>query len=731
MRLNIKSEYLAAVAALRLWNTRAEQNNHPEIRKDDEAVEKSKTMLAAQKQTRVFLFGAKAKPELERMVAHAYKAGYVAAAQKGADEAPSERALDVLWRSDMPLEIMELAHNLATRGSVSPVEAGALKNKPAKKLRHAPHEGPASPSEPNATPASPKRIAKPQLTHLAARAYKAGYVAAHAKAGREVPTDHQLDVVWRSNLPLGVMDFVHDLATRVTVAPVAASVPQKAAAQVESERPAAVWWSWPGISLQRAVTIAIAMTFLLLQGNHLRAGEAVTKTEPAPAPKPAETSLLSFADGKIVFDVEERVRFEVRNNNRDFDSSVDDDNDDAWLLNRFRFGIAVKPVGWLKIYAQTQDAREAFSDRANIPGVRGAEGTDAFDLRQGYIAIGDLKRAPVQFTIGRQILNYGDSRLVGDSKWGNLGRTFDAARLRYETKHFWAEAFASRPVQLKRGEFNDSDAADNFFGLYLSTDAAGFQTTDAYLFYRNKNDNQPDLDPTNKIDPQGTWNGPAAEFVTVGARVKSTPEKLGNWDYTGEMAVQAGDVYQTDKNSARQDLLTFAAHANVGYTCKETPWKPRLALEYDFASGDDDPTDGDSHSFQNLFPSNHEKYGFMDEFSWRNIHDIRVQTTAKPAKGWEVGLDYHAFFLANTADYWYRSNGISTLRTKTPAGVDVRTIGASPFAGHEVDLTVSYEWRKNVKVQAGYSHFFAGAYLRDTGADDDADFGYLMTTFTY
>src|SRR5437879_5390324 len=78
----------------------------------------------------------------------------------------------------------------------------------------------------------------------------------------------------------------------------------------------------------------------------------------------------------------------------DFDSSVDDDNDDAWLLNRFRLGLAVKPVSWLKIYGQTQDAREAFSDRANIPGVRSAEGDDEFDLRQAYVAIGDTKKFP-------------------------------------------------------------------------------------------------------------------------------------------------------------------------------------------------------------------------------------------------------------------------------------------------------------------------------------------------
>lgn len=94
-------------------------------------------------------------------------------------------------------------------------------------------------------------------------------------------------------------------------------------------------------------------------------------------------------------------------------------------------------------------------------------------------------------------------------------------------------------------------------------------------------------------------------------------------------------------------------------------------------------------------------------------------------------FDYHAFWLADNHGYWYRSNGFSTLRTQTPDGSDVRTIGARTFAGQEIDLTATYEFSENVKVQAGYSHFFAGAYLGDTGADSDADFAYIMTTFAY
>src|SRR5207302_1347225 len=172
-----------------------------------------------------------------------------------------------------------------------------------------------------------------------------------------------------------------------------------------------------------------------------------------------EKNPLSFWEGRLVFDIEERVRAELRENNRDFDSSVDDDNDDAWLLNRFRLGLTVKPVSWLKIYGQTQDAREAFSDRANIPGVRSSEGDDELDLRQAYVAIGDTKKFPLLLTIGRQSISYGDSRLVADSRWRNFGRSFDALRLRFEEPNSGVEGFAMRPVDIKRAIFSRAPPA--------------------------------------------------------------------------------------------------------------------------------------------------------------------------------------------------------------------------------------------------------------------------------
>ena len=113
----------------------------------------------------------------------------------------------------------------------------------------------------------------------------------------------------------------------------------------------------------------------------------------------------------------------------------------------------------------------------------------------------------------------------------------------------------------------------------------------------------------------------------------------------------------------------------------------------------------------------------MDLFSWQNIHQPGLTVQASPAKGWTVKVDYSLFWLADTADAWYRANGTTQVR---PIDAD-----ADSFAGSEIDLTVSWKARRWLAVSAGYSHFFAGDYLAATGASDDADFGFVMATVDF
>jgi len=103
---------------------------------------------------------------------------------------------------------------------------------------------------------------------------------------------------------------------------------------------------------------ALVLIFAFVRGFSALAGELeidAKSTLPPPPVEKKEANLLCLLDGKICFDIQERFRWENRNNTFDFNDAVDSLTDDNWFLNRFRLGVAIKPVDWLKLYAQTQD----------------------------------------------------------------------------------------------------------------------------------------------------------------------------------------------------------------------------------------------------------------------------------------------------------------------------------------------------------------------------------------
>ena len=86
-------------------------------------------------------------------------------------------------------------------------------------------------------------------------------------------------------------------------------------------------------------------------------------------------------------------------------------------------------------------------------------------------------------------------------------------------------------------------------------------------------------------------------------------------------------------------------------------------------------------------------------------------------------MDYHLYWNAQTTDAWYRVNGVTRVRGITP--------GADTFRGSEFDFTGIYKVNKNLSFQAGYSVFFAGGFLDDTGASDNAHFGYAQVQINF
>lgn len=268
----------------------------------------------------------------------------------------------------------------------------------------------------------------------------------------------------------------------------------------------------------RLLSLAFLTLLPMAYGGTLAVGKSTPPpiTDKTPPPNP-----LSFAGGKVVFDVQEKVRFELRENNFDFSDAVGSPTDDSWLLQRFRLGLKWKPTDTFSFYVQGQDIRELDSDRPNVVGQMGAEGDDSFDLLQGWVELGNPKSFSLK--AGRQKLAFGDERLVGTLEWVNQSRAFDALKLHIEQPTWTLDLFTGSVVGFVDKEFNESDIFSGaerdqlFSGAYFSTSALGFQTTDAYLLH---------LDESSATG--------STSFFTLGTRWKGLATKLNGWDYTVE-----------------------------------------------------------------------------------------------------------------------------------------------------------------------------------------------------
>ena len=82
----------------------------------------------------------------------------------------------------------------------------------------------------------------------------------------------------------------------------------------------------------------------------------------------------------------------------------------------------------------------------------------------------------------------------------------------------------------------------------------------------------------------------------------------------------------------------------------------------------------------------------------------------------------HWFFLDTNTSAWFNA-GQGVIRA---AGVN-----ASQTLGQEVDLLAKWQVSRHVDTLVGYSYFHAGAFVKDTGANDDARFGYWQTTVKF
>ena len=377
--------------------------------------------------------------------------------------------------------------------------------------------------------------------------------------------------------------------------------------------------------------------------------------------------------------------------------------------------LTASPLDYLKGVFTIQDSRLWGGENDSAAGLStSAEKSQSLDFREAYLDLGLYQNA-LHILAGRQKIAFGDQRLFGALEWNNVGRSFDALRVKWDfginSLNAWS-ALLTETNALDAPQISAyQDLGESYYnGVYNSTRFSDFLLADIYY--------------ASKINISDSTS---LKHHTVGARITDRTDngKTANnfpLDFTLEGAYQFGV-----KNS--KTVSAYAGAAALGYTINGDV-KIRIGAEADIASGDSNSEDTNWETFDNMYPTNHSHYGQGDVISWQNMLAFSGNVNVMFAKEFSMVLAYWYLSRLTNTDSWYAvSGGANTNQTWiTDAN---KTVSSSEFLAHEIDLTLKSEIGKYFALEGGYSIVLPGTAPLDAGNNKPYHFVYLAGTLKF
>jgi hypothetical protein len=360
---------------------------------------------------------------------------------------------------------------------------------------------------------------------------------------------------------------------------------------------------------------------------------------------------------------------------------------DDYYLNRFRLEVGAKPTPWLRFYTQIQDARVG---GYNTPSPSSMY--NSVDIRQGYVEATHEGRVNLTLTAGRQVLQFGAARMLGDGEWGNVARSTDAIDLTVAHGPVKLDFLAGSVVLNDPGRLDRHKPGEHLYGVYgaIGRVLPGL-TIEPYLLFKQN------------LLVTGEKPG-VGDAIVAAPGIRLYGKARYRLDYMAEFVTESGS-YSADSISAVGGTYT------AGWTINKSALKPRLSTTFSHSSGDHDAKDGKRETFDQFYGNQHLHTSMTDQVGWRNVRSGRAAFDFVPRKGFKFRIDGTDLNLASTQDGLYNSGGTRILLNRA---------ATSGHIGSEVGLQGTYDWGKSWKFVAGMSHLFAGAYLDES----KADFGY-------
>ena len=374
---------------------------------------------------------------------------------------------------------------------------------------------------------------------------------------------------------------------------------------------------------------------------------------------------------------------------------------DSYLLDRLRVNVTIQPTAWLGFHGEVQDARIFFNRHTPVS----SSNQDTWTLWEGYAQVGHSSEGWVDVLAGRQALRFGDERVIGPSNWLNVGRTFNVGRVDVHHGSYRVSFFAASVVPGDSAELHSVLPGNNLYGIYGSLkDLVPQSTVEPYVLWR--------LAPSNAGLPETLGRGHLNE-VTVGLHWLGTLR--AGFDYDTEVDWQTGSL-------GSATIAAGAAYAGVGRRFTHWMATPRIFLEANYASGTHDRSGDRWSTFDQLYPSNHDKFGFADQVGRRNLVQLRAGVEEIPSRRWKLKQAVEGYWLATASDNFYASSGAVSVAAHP---------GASRRIGTELDLVAEYQWVRGLSFGFGFARLFAGPFLKSTTAGHDYVYPYAYLQYDF
>jgi len=375
-----------------------------------------------------------------------------------------------------------------------------------------------------------------------------------------------------------------------------------------------------------------------------------------------------------------RERFEVN----DAYFGTGGNQQDSYLLSRVEAHADLRIAGQVQMFLQLQ------SDTAPGKEPRSPVDQDRLGIEQAFVAVSEpLGGGEVGIRIGRQENGFDLQRFLSVRDGPNVRQSYDGVSIAYTRGPWRFIALYTHPV-----ENRDFSYFDDYSSPHLMLDLVRIErqvtsssSLSAYVGQFRQDDVRfPSVSGNERRDLL------EIRYAGVSGRV--------DWD--AEAMSQSGSI-------GAQAIRAWATGVVIGRSLDSMRFRPRVSVQFDAASGDKSPTDGQLNTFNTLFPSGGHYFTTAGYTTYANLVHIKTALSLSPLTNLKLSSAIGVEWRETIADAIYTLPDVPIPDTAGRGGRYVGTYG---------QFRADWGLTPHIALALEAVHFVAGATVVSVGGRD-------------